>query len=100
MADFSLSKPALINAPKAASRLGNIAYAIFVLLCFWAGSQAINLLVNSPGLFEHLLQSNDSTRPHIDVGLGVNVLFGLGVFSAGAVLLGLIIFAARLRQRF
>lgn len=99
MADFSLSKPALMSTKKGASRLGNVAYAIFVLLCFWSGSQALNLLVNSPGIFEHLMQGNDATRPHIDIGLAVNVLFGLGVFSAGALLLGIVVIAARMRQR-
>lgn len=99
MADFSLSRPVFVIAKKESSRSGNVAWAIFVLFCFWSGSQAINLLINSPGVFEHLMQSNNAARPQIDMGLGVNVLFGLSVFSAGALLLGIVLFAARVRRR-
>lgn len=98
MADFSLSRPVLIRAKKGATILGNISWAVFVLFCFWAGSQAINLLINSPGMFEHLMQSDNVSRPHIDIGFGVNILFGLSVFSVGALVLGIAIIAARVRH--
>lgn len=35
---------------------GNIAYALFVLFCFWAGAQLLNLLVHVPGVYERLMQ--------------------------------------------
>lgn len=37
-------------------RPGNIAYALFVLFCFWAGAQLLNLLVHAPGVYERLMQ--------------------------------------------
>ncbi|MBK4715802.1 MULTISPECIES: DUF2755 family protein [Tenebrionibacter/Tenebrionicola group] len=97
MAEFPLSKPVITGSKRDASTLGNAAYAVFVLFCFWAGSQAINLLMNMPGLFEHLMQSSGAaTRPYVEMGFGVNILFGLGVFTVGALVLGAIVFAARL----
>ena len=42
MADFTLSKPIFGGKPKT-STAGNIAYALFVLFCFWAGSQLLNM---------------------------------------------------------
>ncbi len=52
-------------------RLENIAYAIFVLFCFWAGAQSLNLLVHALGIYEHLMQVQDTGRPRVEIGLGV-----------------------------
>lgn len=69
MADFSLSKPFTGVKKRDASRPGNMAYAVFVLLCFWAGAQLLNLLVHAPGVFERLMQVQDASRPHVRTGV-------------------------------
>jgi hypothetical protein len=76
MADFTLSKPIFGGKPKT-STAGNIAYALFVLFCFWAGSQLLNMLVHAPGVYEHLMQVQDNGRPRVEIGFGVSTLFGL-----------------------
>lgn len=49
MADFTLSKSLFSGKYRnASSTPGNIAYALFVLFCFWAGAQLLNLLVHVP----------------------------------------------------
>ena len=72
MADFTLSKPIFGGKPKT-STAGNIAYALFVLFCFWAGSQLLNMLVHAPGVYEHLMQVQDNGRPRVEIGCGVSV---------------------------
>ena len=53
MADFTLSKSLFSGKYRnASSTPGNIAYALFVLFCFWAGAQLLNLLVHAPGVYE------------------------------------------------
>ena len=57
MADFTLSKSLFSGKYRnASSTPGNIAYALFVLFCFWAGAQLLNLLVHAPGVYERLMQ--------------------------------------------
>ena len=55
MTDFALSKLILNGKKNASTASGNVAYAVFVLLCFWAGAQMLNLLVHAPGVYEHLM---------------------------------------------
>ncbi|MGY5958233.1 DUF2755 domain-containing protein [Kosakonia sp. BK9b] len=98
MADFTLSKPFTGAKKRDTSRPGNIAYAVFVLLCFWAGAQLLNLLVHAPGVFEHLMQIQDSARPHVELGLGVGTIFGLVPFLAGSAVLGVIALFLRWRR--
>ncbi|MGP3593715.1 DUF2755 family protein [Vagococcus sp. WN89Y] len=98
MADFTISKPFAGAKKRDTSRPGNIAYAVFVLLCFWAGAQLLNLLVHAPGVFEHLMQMQDTTRPHVEMGFGVGTVFGLVPFVAGSALLGVIALIIRWRR--
>ena len=57
MADFTLSKSLFKGKHRDPSSLpGNIAYAVFVLFCFWAGAQILNLLAHAPGIYEQLMQ--------------------------------------------
>lgn len=50
MTDFTLSKSLFSGKHRETSSTpGNIAYAIFVLFCFWAGAQLLNLLVPCAG---------------------------------------------------
>lgn len=84
MADFTLSKSLFSGKHRETSSTpGNIAYAIFVLFCFWAGAQLLNLLVHAPGIYEHLMQVQDTGRPRVEIGLGV------GTILAGALPHGL-----------
>ena len=87
MADFTLSKPIFGGTPPKTSTAGNIAYALFVLFCFWAGSQLLNMLVHAPGVYEHLMQVQDNGRPRVEIGFGVSTLFGLVPFLAGCLIL-------------
>lgn len=98
MADFTLSKPFSGKKTRDASTPGNIAYAVFVLLCFWAGAQLLNLLVHAPGVFEHLMQMQDTNRPHVEMGLGVGTIFGLVPFLIGSACLGVIALVLRWRR--
>ncbi len=57
MADFTLSKSLFSGKYRnVLQRPGNIAYALFVLFCFWLGRNCLNLLVHAPGVYEHLMQ--------------------------------------------
>lgn len=105
MADITVSKhvvPATITVSSSktgGATLSNIAYAVFILFCFWVGSQLLNLLVHAPGVLEHLAQGNDATRPRIEMGLGVSTLFGLVPFLLGSAFLGLIALAVKYHHR-
>ena len=105
MADITLSKavvpvPRMITTTKTeTSALGNVAYTLFVLFCFWVATQILNLIVQAPGVLEYLAQSNDATRPRIEMGLAVSTIFGLIPFLLGALTLGVIALVLRLRQR-
>ncbi|MCT4725150.1 DUF2755 family protein [Citrobacter freundii] len=102
MADFTLSKSLFKGKHRDPSPLpGNIAYAVFVLFCFWAGAQILNLLAHAPGIYEQLmqLQMQETGRPRVEIGLGVGTLFGLVPFLAGSLILGAIAAFARWRRR-
>lgn len=88
MADFTLSK-SLFNGKyrNTSSTPGNIAYALFVLFCFWIGAQLLNLLVHAPGVYERLMQVQDTGRPRVEIGLGVGTIFGLIPFLVGCFIL-------------
>ena len=89
MAEFTFSKTLMgSNKKKVSVTSGNIAYALFVLLCIWAGAQMLSMLVHAPGVFEHLIQIQDTNRPRIEIGLGVGTLFGLIPFLFGSLLVG------------
>jgi hypothetical protein len=79
--------------------LSNVAYAVFILFCFWVGTQILNLIVQAPGILEHLAQSNDSTAPHIEMGFAVSTVFGLVPFLGGCVLLGFIGLLVKFQHR-
>lgn len=99
MTEFTLSKPFTSAKNRGSSPSGNIAYALFVLLCFWAGAQLLNLLVHAPGVYEHLMQMQDSGRPRVEMGLAVGTLFGLVPFLIGCAVLGVAALLLRWRYR-
>lgn len=99
MTDFALSKLILSGKKSAPSRTGNVAYVLFVLLCFWAGAQLLNLLVHAPGVYEHLMQMQDTGRPRVEMGLAVGTLFGLIPFLAGCAILGIVALVMRWRRQ-
>ena len=48
------------------------------LCCFaLAGAQLLNLLVHAPGVYERLMQVQETGRPRVEIGLGVGTIFGL-----------------------
>jgi len=98
MADFTLAKPIFGDKKPGTSTSGNIAYALFVLFCFWAGSQLLNILVHVPGVYEHLMQVQDTGRPRVDIGFGVSTIFGLVPFLAGCAILGIVALVLRWRR--
>ncbi len=100
MADFTLSKSLFSGKHRETSSTpGNIAYAIFVLFCFWAGAQLLNLLVHAPGIYEHLMQVQDTGRPRVEIGLGVGTMFGLVPFLTGCLIFAVIAAFLRWRHR-
>ncbi len=100
MTEFTLSRSIIAGKKKESSAPGNVAYALFVLFCFWAGAQLLNLLVHAPGVFEHLMQIQDSGRPRIEIGLAVGTLFGLVPFLVGCAVLGVVALVLRWRRYF
>ncbi|GHD96505.1 MULTISPECIES: DUF2755 family protein [Pseudocitrobacter] len=99
MTDFALSKLILNGKKSASSAPGNVAYVVFVLLCFWAGAQLLNLLVHAPGVYEHLMQMQDTGRPRVEMGLAVGTLFGLVPFLGGCAILGFVALVMRWRRQ-
>ncbi|HAU4331790.1 DUF2755 family protein [Citrobacter freundii] len=102
MADFTLSKTLFKGKYRDTSSLtGNIAYAVFVLFCFWVGAQILNLLAHAPGIYEQLmqLQMQETGRPRIEIGFGVGTIFGVIPFLAGGLILGIVAGFMRWRQR-
>lgn len=97
MTEFTFSRPLSARTKKETSVPGNIAYGLFVLLCFWAGAQLLNMLVHAPGIFEHLMQQ-DSQRPQVDIDLAVGTLFGLIPFLLGSLILGAVALVLRWRR--
>lgn len=106
MAGMSLSKQVVpvittVSTTKTeGSTRSNLAYAAFILLCFWVGTQILSLMVHAPGVLEHLAQGNDATRPHVEMGFAVSTVFGLVPFLAGCVLLGAVCLASKLHHRY
>jgi len=103
MTEFTLSKSAIIAGKKRepSTTLGNIAYAVFVLFCFWVGSQILNTLVNAPAVFEHWMQLDvkENGRPHVEIGMFVGTVFGLVPFIVGCVIAAAISLWLRFQQR-
>ncbi|MTH46214.1 DUF2755 family protein [Intestinirhabdus alba] len=101
MADFTLSRSWFSGKHRDASSItGNIAYALFVLFCFWAGAQILNLLVHAPGVYERLMQIQQAGRPHVEIGLGVGTVFGLASFLIGCLFFGALAVIAHWRRRY
>lgn len=90
MAEFAFSKSIFSGKKRGAITSSNIAYTLFVLLCFWAGAQMLSMLVHAPGVFEHLMQIQDNNAPRIQMGLAVGTLFGLIPFLLGCMLIGVL----------
>ncbi|WP_434636098.1 DUF2755 family protein [Klebsiella sp. I138] len=90
MAEFTFSKSLIAGKKKGAITRSNIAYALFVLFCFWAGAQMLSMLVHAPGVFEHLMQIQDTNAPRIKMGLAVGTLFGLIPFLFGGIFIGVL----------
>ncbi|HDG9832355.1 TPA: DUF2755 family protein [Raoultella ornithinolytica] len=90
MAEFAFSKSLIAAKKRSAITCSNIAYALFVLFCFWAGAQMLSMLVHAPGVFEHLMQIQDNSSPRIKIGLAVGTLFGLIPFLFGGLLIGVL----------
>ncbi|WP_436876310.1 DUF2755 family protein [Siccibacter turicensis] len=101
MADFTISSKPIIAGKKRdkSTTLGNVAYAVFVLFCFWVGSQLLNALMHAPGVFEHLMQMQDNNRPRIEMELAVGTVFGLIPFILGCLLFGGIAVWLKIRRR-
>ncbi|AYN27399.1 MULTISPECIES: DUF2755 family protein [Buttiauxella] len=104
MTDISLSKQVvpvgLVSTTKTErSTRSNLAYAAFILFCFWVGAQILSLMVHAPGVLEHLAQGNDASRPRIEMGFAVSTVFGLVPFLAGCALVGVICLALKFHQR-
>lgn len=89
MAEFTFAKTVNGGKKRSAITSSNIAYALFVLFCFWAGAQMLSMLIHAPGVLEHLIQMQDSSRPRVEIGLLVGTLFGLIPFVAASLLIGI-----------
>lgn len=88
MAEFTLSKPISSGKKRDPSTPGNIAYALFVLLCFWAGAQLLNLLLHAPWDLRTFDAVPGCWSPTGRMGLAVGTLFGLVPFLIGCLIPG------------
>ena len=88
MADFTLSK-SLFNGKyrNTSSTPGNI------------GAQLLNLLVHAPGVYERLMQVQDTGRPRVEIGLGVGTIFGLIPFLVGCFIFAVVALWLHWRHR-
>lgn len=77
MAEFTFAKTVNGGKKRSAITSSNVAYSLFVLFCFWAGAQMLSMLIHAPGVYEHLIQMQDSSRPRVEIGVMVGTLFGL-----------------------
>ena len=86
MADLSL-KP-IMSITQRSSLPGNIAWAVFVLFCFWVGSHLLNIAAQAPEVIEHLFQNAGQHRqPVIEMDIMVSTVFGaIPVLVIGAIL--------------
>jgi hypothetical protein len=98
MADFTLSKPIFGGKQPKTSTAGNIAYALFVLFCFWAGSQLLNMLVHAPGVYEHLMQVQDTDARRLRLVWRQHPVWP-DSFLAGCMILGVVALVLRWRRR-
>ena len=91
MADFTLSKSMFSKKNRnTSSTSGNVAYALFVLFCFWIGAQLLNLLVHAPSIYERLMQVQETGRPRVEMGFGVGTIFGLIPFLVGCFIFAIV----------
>lgn len=90
MAEFAFSKTLFGKKRRSPLTSSNIAYGLFVLFCFWAGAQMLSMLVHAPGVFEHLIQVQNTQHPRIEIGLAVGTIFGLVPFLIGCLLVALL----------
>lgn len=90
MAEFTFAKTVNGGKKGRPGASSNIAYALFVLFCFWAGAQMLSMLIHAPGIFEHLIQMQDNRRPRVEIGLMVGTLFGLIPFLLGCLLIAIV----------
>ena len=91
--------PAFTQLALQPSRHPDIAYALFVLFCFWAGAQLLNLLVHAPGVYERLMQVQETGRPRVEIGLGVGTIFGLIPFLVGCLIFAVVALWLHWRHR-
>lgn len=99
MAEFTFAKTVNGGKKRSAITSSNITYALFVLFCFWVGAQMLSMLIHAPGVLEHLIQMQDSSRPRVEIGLLVGTLFGLIPFVAASLLIGISGLIFRWRSR-
>lgn len=100
MADFTLSKSLFSGKYRnASSTPGNIAYALFVLFCFWAGAQLLNLLVHAPGVYERLMQVRGNRSPTGGNWFRCRHHFGLIPFLVGCLIFAVVALWLHWRHR-
>ena len=72
----------------------------FFLSAFvWAGAQLLNLLVHAPGVYERLMQVQETGRPRVEIGLGVGTIFGLIPFLVGCLIFAVVALWLHWRHR-
>ena len=98
MADFTLSKPIFGGKqPKPPRREYCLCPVCSVL--FLGRNPTAEYAGACSGVYEHLMQVQDTGRPRVEIGLGVSTVFGLIPFLAGSMVLGVIALVLRWRNR-
>ena len=67
-------------------------------LCCFAFGQA-RRLVHAPGVYERLMQVQETGRPRVEIGLGVGTIFGLIPFLVGCLIFAVVALWLHWRHR-
>ncbi|MSH51949.1 DUF2755 domain-containing protein, partial [Proteus mirabilis] len=57
------------------------------------------LLVHAPGVYERLMQVQETGRPRVEIGLGVGTIFGLIPFLVGCLIFAVVALWLHWRHR-
>ena len=68
-------------------------------LCCFAFGLGLNLLVHAPGVYERLMQVQETGRPRVEIGLGVGTIFGLIPFLVGCLIFAVVALWLHWRHR-
>ncbi len=80
-------------------RLATLPMRCLCCFAFGLAAQLLNLLVHAPGVYERLMQVQETGRPRVEIGLGVGTIFGLIPFLVGCLIFAVVALWLHWRHR-